>query len=88
MQIKDLKFNIAALKEFKRVTGVSPFNADYTDPEIYSALVYVGLNQGKYKNEGIDHELVDEMIDYNDMPLVLEAFNKSWERLAELGEKK
>jgi hypothetical protein len=88
MDIKDLKFNMAALKEFKSITGESPFNADYTDPEIYSALVYVGLRQGKYKTEGVTQEEVDEDLDYNDLPLVIKAFEKSWSRLAELGEKK
>jgi hypothetical protein len=88
MQIKDLKFNIAALKEFKQLTGFSPFDADYSDPEIYSALVYVGLSHGKYKDEGITQDQVDEDLDFNDMPLVIQAFNKSFQRLAELGEKK
>ena len=88
MQVKDLKFNIAALKEFKRLANVSPFDADYTDPDNYSILVYVGLNQGKYKQDGITQDQVDETLDYNDMPMVLEAFNKSWSRLSELGEKK
>lgn len=79
MKKSDLKYNIAALREFKALTGVNPFkltNDDVIDPDIFGALTYVGLKYGKYsdKKEKPTREEIEEDLKLEDATLILEAF--------------
>lgn len=79
MKKSDLKYNIAALREFKALTGVSPFkikNEDITDPDIFGALCYVGLKFGKYSNNSDvpDRDTIEASISFKDASTVWEAF--------------
>jgi hypothetical protein len=86
MKVSDLTYNMAALREFKKLTGVSPFVSDLTDPDVFSALAYVGLKQGKYKDLGKTQDDVDEELTYNDTPIISKAFNLSWQKLSDSAE--
>lgn len=94
MKATDLKYNIAALREFKDLTGRSPFqltNEEILEPEFFGSLVYVGLKHGKYAEaaEVPSLEKVEEDISLRDQKPVWDAF-AYWLNLdkEEEGEKK
>lgn len=79
MEKSDLKFNIAALREFKEITGVSPFeltNEQILDPDNFGALSYVGLKYGKYvsANEIPTREEIEKDLTLKDSKVVWESF--------------
>lgn len=86
MTNKDLVFNVAALRRFKKLTGTSPFMADMSDPDMYSALAYVGLCEGKYRGKEISQEVIDSELSYNDFVTVMQAFRDTISELGKLSE--
>jgi len=79
MEKSDLKYNIAALREFKELTGVSPFeltNEQILDPDNFGALAYVGLKHGKYAkaNEAPIREEIEKELSLKDTKVVWESF--------------
>jgi hypothetical protein len=79
MKKSDLKYNIAALREFKALTGVSPFkltNEEILDPDNFGALSYVGLKHGKYADvsDMPTREEIEEGLSLKDASIVWEAF--------------
>jgi hypothetical protein len=79
MKKSDLKYNIAALREFKQLTGISPFkltNEEILDPDYFGALSYVGLKYGKYSDTSDvpSREEIEEGLSLKDAAVVWEAF--------------
>lgn len=79
IKASDLKYNIAALREFKDLTGRSPFqltNEEILDPEFFGVLVYVGLKHKKYAEaaEVPSLEDVEKDVSLRDQKPVWEAF--------------
>ena len=75
----DLKYNISALREFKELSGVSPFeltNEQILDPDNFGALAYVGLKNGKYanSNEMPDRQEIEKELSLKDTKVVWESF--------------
>lgn len=79
MKKSDLKFNIGALREFKELSGVSPFqltNEELLDPDNFGALAFVGLKHGKYSDasEVPTREEIEETVSMKDLRILWESF--------------
>lgn len=79
MKKSDLTFNIGALIDLKKELGKSPFelkNADLVDPEIFGAIGYIGLLNGKYYNTSDvpSREEITREFSLKDYDVVIGAF--------------
>lgn len=88
MKKSDLKYNIAALREFKEIIGKSPFKLtadEFSDPDIFGALAYVGLKNGNKPT--INREDMEKELTLKDASIILESFAE-WTGLKDDDEKK
>ena len=84
---RDFKFNLKAMKEYKKATGKDLFSMSEEDMGIdeFSTLIYVGL---KGAGNDISQDEVDEIVEIHHMGQIMQSIKKEMSKFAPAGKTK